>query len=117
MTLPELEALEDRRMVAVRHARFNAALSASAVYNAHRGEDTDPLSPFDFLPGFERDPEEVEAEKSRKAVKQAVGVAFAEMKGATAEQVRAEKVRMIERMKANGIEDAEELIREVYPDI
>lgn len=104
-------------MVGVRHSRFNAALTASVVFNAHRGPDSEALSPYDFLPGFEKDPEDEEADKARRAVKHAIAVAFAEMDKATPEQVQAEKARMIRRMTASGIEDPEQLIREVYPDL
>jgi hypothetical protein len=117
ITLAQFEALEERRMIAVRHSRFNAALTASVVYNAHRGEDSEALSPFDFLPGFERDAEEEEAEKMRKSAKHAIAVAFSQMDGLSAHQVRVEKARMIHRMKLNGVEDPEELIREVFPDL
>lgn len=117
ITLAQYEALEERRMIAVRHSRFNAALTASVVFNAHRSEDSEPLSPFDFLPGFERDPDEEEAEKLRKSAKHAIAVAFSEMGELSAHNVQVEKARMIHRMKANGVEDPEELIREVFPDL
>jgi hypothetical protein len=39
------------------------------------------------------------------------------MGNATPEQVQAEKARMILRMKAGGVEDPEQLIREVFPDL
>ena len=117
MTLGQLEALEERRMVSVRRARFDAALIASVTYNAHRGTDSEALQPWDFLPGFERDPEEEEAEKLRKSMKHAISVAFSEMQFSTPEAVQLEKHRMIARMKAGGVEDPEGLIREVYPEL
>jgi hypothetical protein len=117
MTLAEFEALEARRMIAVRHARFNAALIASHLYNANRGADTDAVSPFDYLPGYERSEEDIEAEKTRKSVKHAISVAFSERGFATPEAAQAEKARMILRMRATGVEDAEQLFREVFPDL
>ena len=75
------------------------------------------MSPFDLIAGMEEDPEERERRELRRSICHAVAVAFMEMKGATAEEVQAEKVRMIERMKASGVEDPEEIIREVYPDL
>lgn len=117
LTLAELEALEERRAIEVRHARFNSALIASAIINSRgTSEDGEPVSPFDFLAGFETDPEEAEKAKLRKSVKHAVRLAFTQMRG-TPEEVQAEKAAMITRMTDNGIEDAEELIREVYPDL
>ena len=118
LTLPELEALEERRTIALRHERFNAALVASALINSHRvSEDSPAVSPFDFLPGFDRDPEEEEREKTRKSVKHAVAAAFTEMRGATPEQVQAAKAQMVLGMTKSGIEDPEGLIREVFPEI
>lgn len=116
MTLAQLEALEERRMIAVRHARFNAALITSAIINAHRtGEDA--VSPFDFLAGYERDPEQEEKEKLRRSVKKTIAGALGNMFGASREKVLAERDRMIARMTAAGIEDPEDLFREVYPDL
>ena len=117
LTLCQLEALEERRMIEIRHARFNAALITSTLYNAHRSQDSEALEVWDFIPGFDRDEDEIEADKMRRSIKHAISVAFAEMDTATAEEVQAEKVRMIARMKANGVDDPEQLIREVYPDL
>jgi hypothetical protein len=104
-------------MIEIRHARFNAALITSTLYNAHRSQDSEALEVWDFIPGFDRDEDEIEADKMRRSIKHAISVAFAEMDTATAEEVQAEKVRMIARMKANGVDDPEQLIREVYPDL
>jgi hypothetical protein len=117
LTLAQLEALEERRMIAVRHQRFNAALVASAIINVHRMADAPAISPFDFLAGYERDPEQEEKEKLRASVKRTIAFAFAQMFGKTLEQVQAEKIKMIDRMRDNGIEDPEGLIREVYPEL
>jgi hypothetical protein len=117
LTLAQLEALEERRTIAVRHERFNAALITSTLINAHRSEESDAISPFDFLAGFETDPEEVEKQKARAAIKHAIALAFTQMRGLGPEAAQKEKLAMVERMKANGVEDAEELIREVFPDL
>jgi hypothetical protein len=117
LTLAEFEALEERRSIAIRHARFNAALVVSTLFNVNRGEDTPSMSPFDLIAGFEEDEEERERATLRRSVRQAVALAFMEMKGATPAQLQAEKMAMIARMKASGIEDPEEIIREVYPNL
>jgi len=119
LTLAGFEALEERRAIELRHARFNAALVTSTIYNANRGPDSEPLSPFDLIAGFEEDPEEVERRKMRQSVKQAVVVAFMEMakEKKTAEQIQAEKTKMVARMKASGFEDAEDIVREACPDL
>lgn len=119
MTLAQLEALEDRRAIAIRHARFNAALVASTIFNANRTtSEVPPLSPFDFLAGFEADPEEQRKAELRRSVKQAVALAFTQLpKTITREQALAEKAKMIANMQRTGFEDAEEIFREVFPDL
>ena len=117
LTLAQIEALEERRSIEVRHARFNAALVSSTLINLNRPSDSEPVSPFDFLAGFELEPEEEERQKLRKSVKQAVALAFTQMKGASPDAIQAEKAAMIGRMRASGIEDPEELIREVFPSL
>jgi hypothetical protein len=112
-----LEALEERRAIEVRHARFNAALVTSALCNANRAADSEAVTPFDFLAGFERDPDEMEAEKRRRSTKQAIAAAFVEMAGQPKEKILAERARMVESMTANGVEDADGLIREVFPEM
>jgi hypothetical protein len=117
LTLAEFEGLEERRAVDIRHARFNAALVTSVIYNANRATDSRPMSPFDFIAGFEDDPEDREREELRRSVRHAVALAFMEMKGKTKEELQEEKRKMIERMKGNGVEDPEGLIHEVYPEL
>ena len=117
LTLPEFEALEERRMVGVRHARFNAGLITATYYNAHRSEDTEPLEVWDFIPGFEREPGEIEREKLQRSIRSGVLVAFTRMGKVTVEQARLEAAAMIERMKANGTEDADALVREVFYEV
>jgi len=117
LTLPQLEALEERRAIEVRQGRFNAALITSALINANRTADSEAVSPFDFLAGYERDPEEEEARKLRRSTKQAIAAAFVDMAGQPREQILAARARMVEQMTANGVEDADGLIREVFPEM
>ena len=117
MTLCQLEALEDRRMISIRHERFNAALITSALINANRSAESEAVSPFDFLVGYDTDPEDAEKEKLRRSIKHAIALAFAQKTFATPEDAQAEKARMIERMTNEGIEDPEGLIREVFPEL
>lgn len=116
MTLPQLEALEERRNISIRHARFNAALTTSALINLHRSQDSEPVSPYDFLPGFERDKEAEEKEKLEKSIVHGIKIAFAEMKNKSRDEILRERDAMVKRMKANGIENPEELIRRAYPE-
>jgi len=117
LTLAQFEALEERRGVELRQQRFNAALVTSTLFNIHRTADTQSLSPFDFIAGLETDEEDVKREEFRKSVKRGIALAFLGMRGATPAQVHDEKVKMIARLTENGIEDAEELIYEVYPSL
>lgn len=113
MTLAELEALEGRRRIAIRHQRFNAALIAATVINTNRPVDADSVSPFDFLPGFETTPEEAEKAKVRKSVKLAIKMDLASRSGWTTEELAATKAKLIARMREDGTEDPEGIMREV----
>ena len=115
--MAQLEALEERRKAEIRHARFNAALITSALLNANRAEDADPVDPFDFLVGYERTPEEEAREKQRKAAKREVISVLMAMRRNTPEEVQAVRADMVRAMTANGIEDPEGLIRECFPNL
>jgi hypothetical protein len=115
LTFAQFEALEERRKVSIRYDRFNAALVTATLYNSRRSEDSDPVEVWDFLPGFERDPEEVEQDKRRKSTKQAIVAAFGRMEGMSPGRVRAEAEAMILRMST--VEDAAELVRDVYTQV
>lgn len=102
----------------IRHARYNAGLIASSLYNVNRGTaEIRALTPFDFIPGFQMDPEEEEQAEKRRSIKHAVGVALSRLPDdVTPEGVQAWRDRTVTRLKAQGFEDAEELVREVLPD-
>lgn len=116
LTLGQLEALEERRMIAVRHARFNAGLVATILYNSRPGIE-DPIEVWDFLPGFERDQENIEKEKTLRSVRQGVYVAFTRMGHITVEQARKEAAAMVDRMTTAGTEDADAIVREVFEEV
>lgn len=101
----------------MRKARFNAALITSTVFNASRSAESEPLEVWDFIPGFERDVDEIEHEKSRRAIRHGVVVAFSNMHGKTVEQVRDAAKSMIQNLRANGTEDADELVRGVFEEV
>lgn len=113
-TLAEFEALESRRAVDIRYARFNAALVASTLINANRTEDSEPVHPYDFIPGLE-DEEDKENARLRKSAKKSVIIAFVALRNKNAEEIQTAKSRIIENLQESGIEDPEELIREVFP--
>jgi hypothetical protein len=62
LTLAQLEALEYRRTVQLRHERFNAGLVTSTVINVNLTEEGKRVSAFDFLPGFENKEPELDHE-------------------------------------------------------
>lgn len=113
MTLAQLEALEERRGIEVRHARFNAALVTSALINGHRTADSEAVSPFDFLAGFETTAEDREKFETRRSIKRAIKMDMTRKSGWTPEALQAEKARMVEQMTADGVEDPEGIIREI----
>ncbi len=103
-------------MIAIRRARFDAALIASVTYNAHRSADADPLEPWDFLPGYERDPEDVEHEKHMKAVRQSIKLDMTATFGQSPERVAAKRQQLIDRMRADGIDNPEAVYAECFPE-
>jgi hypothetical protein len=113
LTLAQLEALEERRAVRVRHSRFNSALVASILANTNRSGDSEAVSPFDFLAGFEESDEEIGKRKLRESTKAAIRVFVA---NTSPDGVKESLRRMVEKMKDGGeIDDPEELVREVFP--
>lgn len=118
LTFPQFEALEERRAIEIRHARHDAAFIAATLMNINRASSSEEwLSPFDFLPGFERDPAEIEAEHRRRDVVRSIRYAFLSMRNLPREKVLEARDKMVARLKANGYENAEELMTEAYPDL
>lgn len=117
LTLAQFEALEDRRMVDTRQARFNAALITTTIYNANRSKDSDPLEVWDFIPGYERDQDEMDREKARQSIQQGIRVALTGMRGKTVEQVREAAKAMISNLQRNGTEDADDIVREAFEEV
>lgn len=103
-------------MVSVRYARFNAGLMATILYNSRPGIE-EPIEVWDFIPGYSRDPDEVEADKMRRSIKDGVITAFTRMSNRTLGQVRHEAAAMIQRMTEAGTEDAEAIVREVFEQV
>lgn len=82
----------------------------------NRAPDADWLSPFDFLPGFEDDPEEKAAAARHKEILRGIRVTLAMLPdGTTPEEVTALKAKMVTRLQAQGYEDAEQIVKEAYP--
>lgn len=110
LTLAELEALELRRSYELRQARYNAALITSAIFNTNRAPNSRPVSPFDFIAGFE-DPEDIEKAEKRRELKRSIALVMVETPRAKAAEMRA---TLIARLKVAGHEDAEDIYLEVF---
>lgn len=89
---------------------------ATSFLNVHKGEDMEPLSPFDLLPGFEKDPEEEEKLKMRKGIKQ-TWARSVERLPLDVSQAEADKLknRLISAAVAEGF-DGEEMWLEMFPE-
>jgi hypothetical protein len=118
LTFPQFEALEERRAIQIRHARHDAAFIVATLLNVNRvSSDSDWCSPFDFLPGFERDPQEVEAEQRRREVVRSIRQTFINMPDASHERVQEARGKIIARLKERGYEDAEQLMTDAFPNL
>ena len=117
MTLAQLEALEERREFKIRHQRFNAGLIASAIFNANRvSTDSPALSAFDFIAGFQLDPEEEERDKLRRSIKHSIALTMIDLsRNKTPDEVKELKAKVLANLRKSGVEDAEELFNEVFP--
>lgn len=117
LTLAQLEALEERRAIQIRHARHDAAFIVSAMLNANRAPDMEALTPYDFLPGFEEPEDEREARQRRKEIIRGIRVTFAALGGASAEEVKGMRDKMVARLKVDGHADADEIMGEAFPNL
>lgn len=75
------------------------------------------MSPFDLIPGFEEDPDEREARLQRKIIIRGIRTTFAGLGGASAEEVKGLRDKMVTRLKAQGHEDAEQILTEAFPNL
>jgi hypothetical protein len=113
--MAQLEALEARRATAIRYERFNTGIIAAAIINRSLPEGTEPVSPFDFLVGFERDPAEVEREKARKSWQAVTRGKVAGLFGVNEGQAADARRALVKQITQAGIDDAEELVGEIWP--
>jgi hypothetical protein len=101
LTLAHIEALEERRAIEIRYARYDALTVACAMVGGN---------PLDYLPGYEQTPEELE----RRDIKMGIIAALMRLPvNTTQEEVDVLRKRIVERLKANGRTDAEEIMNEV----
>jgi hypothetical protein len=116
LTPGEFYELAKRRGNRIRYERYANALTASAVYNVHRGsEDTPIVDAFDFI----RD-----ARESAKLDKQREGRKFCQkvirdLPPATTSREKYLEVRLtaIADLKAGGYDNAAELFNSVWPNL
>lgn len=116
ITLAQLEALEERRAVQIRHARHDAAFIVATLFNVNGSGEH--VSPLDFLPGFELDPAEVEAARWRKETIKGIRRTLGTLpKGTKPADVKILVSRMIQRLKDGGHDDAEQILDEAFPNL
>lgn len=111
----EFEALETRRSVEIAHQRYNAGLVAAILVNSQIKSKGEPISPFDFIPGFDKSPLEKANEERRNGAKQIVQTVLGRMHDATPEDVAKKRVELVEHFRKRGLEDPEGIIHEVFP--
>jgi len=64
------------------------------------------------------EPEDAKADELRRSVKHAVAIAITQLpKTLTLAEVRAEKAKMIANMRNSGVEDGEDIFRELFPNL
>jgi hypothetical protein len=90
ITLAEVEALNFRRMIGIRHRLYAAGVIAAAVWNSQIVEGR-KVTPFDFVPGFEG----VEDDIDREAVAQNVSCfmqAQVKLRNVTPDEAQAKEI-------------------------
>jgi hypothetical protein len=117
LTLSQYDELEDRRAIGIRYGRFNAGLVASFIFNASgAASEGEAIEPWDFLPGYE-DEEGKEKERERRRMRLDVKKAIMRVATRSPEEVRKVTDTIVQRLRDNGVEDPEDLIREVFPEM
>jgi hypothetical protein len=108
MTPSMFQALHKRRHEDFKRLCYTAGIPASMVYNVNRGEDSNPISPFEFVP---RRPL-----TARERVIHNIKSEFAMVKpGTPVEFLEKKRQRTIEHLIKAGHADAEQLFREAFP--
>jgi hypothetical protein len=113
LTLRQWEALEIRRTARVNQARYNAGLPTAMLYNANCGPDAERLTAFDFVPGFQMSEEERLEEKRINSLKHSVRLVFGKI-CYHPEKVKEQRPKLLEKLKAANVPDAEDFILEVF---
>jgi hypothetical protein len=113
LTPKMFQALGKRRVVAQRYERYAHALTASAVYNTSRTKEDQPmLEAFDFVMTDEQAEKTERLKKARRFIRKVIG----SMPIMTPMEKLVEKrLKVIEDLKADGYDNAEQLFDEAWP--
>jgi hypothetical protein len=105
------KALRHRREVEFRYLCFAGSIGASDYRNAHRTQSSDRVySPIDYV-GCEDDDK---VDQRRQDAKRNIASLYMISSVATEEQAQLKKTRVIEDLKRQGFEDADEIFDEVF---
>jgi hypothetical protein len=101
-----------RRNQKLKYERFAAAQAAAAVYNVHRGKDTPVITAMDFVRDERQTEKKERLTKARLFIRKTIG----SLPMMTPMETLIEKrLRVIEDLKADGYDNAEELFDEAWP--
>jgi hypothetical protein len=110
-----LQALCKRRNIRIRYERYANAETAAAVYNVNRtSEETPVLTAFDFVRSKESADELNRVREIRKLIQRTFGCLPA---GLGRPKILAMRADLIERLKAQGQTDAEEIFNDCWPSL
>jgi hypothetical protein len=87
---------------------YLAGINASAALNLHLKEGAKPLTPFDFVPGRT-------ATTERDKLKHNLLNLFVAVEGQSPEAIQALRIKTIQKLEAQGYEDAEQILEEMFP--
>lgn len=115
LTAGEFRELAKRRNVAIRYERYANAMTASAVYNVHRGsEDSPVVSAFDFI----RDEESARKLERLREAKRHYKTVIGQMPMTTPRAKFLDvRRRAIADVRAIGFNNAEAIFDEVWPSL
>lgn len=105
-------ALCQRKRIRYKYERLAHAITASAVYNVHRTQDSPIIAPIDFV--TEQTPEQAELAEIKKVIKTAI---FAAPSGTSREMLLKTKKNVIASLNARGRTDSEKIFDECWPSL
>jgi hypothetical protein len=105
-------ALCERKRIRYKYERLAHAITASAVYNVNRKQDSPVIQPMDFI--VEKTREQEELEEIKKVIKTAITAAPA---GTSREVLLKMKANVIKSLNARGRTDSEKVFDSCWPSL